>query len=309
MDSTKKKAPAKKKATTKKPAKDSKDAAKAEQIEGLDQKKVNETALASAPSPALMSLEGVDSEIVDRIEELRESLESFDNLRLPVIKITKDGFVFLEGEEPVDSFTGVMIFTKQSNVYYQKAYRSGNSAPPDCYSSDGRIPDADVEKPQHTNCKSCPYNQFGSSPNGEGKACKNTRPTFFLVGGSLLPMVLRIPPTSLKNIQKYVMSVASRHGSYFAVRTVVSTYKEQQEQEYLHIKFAVDGKVPLEVVRNDEGDIIQLGKKEVKGIRAETMPLMKSGNFGIDEEDATEPVKHPDPPAPSESEPGAVPQF
>lgn len=292
-----------KKATTSKPEKAPEEAAKAEPVKGSDQK-----AVAVKEAPGQLALSNVDPEIVERINELREALESFDNLRLPVIKFGKEGFQFLEGEEPQEEFSGVMIFTKKSNVYYEKSFKAGQNLPPDCFSTDGVTPDDSLESPKASKCADCPMNQFGSSPTGEGKACKNTRPTFFLVGGSLLPMALRIPPTSLKNIQKYVMSVASRYGSYYAVRTKVMTYKEQQEQEYLHIKFAVDGRVPAEIVRDEDGEIVQLGRNEIKGIRAQTLELMKSGNFGIDEQSAEEPAQHPEPPPPDAST-GSSPQF
>lgn len=226
-------------------------------------------------------------EVVQRLQDALESLQSFgaDGMKLDTIKFGADGFTLVDGEPAVDKFEGIMVFTKQSNVFYEKPFKAGQNLPPDCASSDGIRPDSG-EKKQHTDCATCPMNQFGSSTTGDGKRCKNTRPTFFLVGAGVIPRVLRVPPTSLKNIKKYALNVATNFGSLWAVKTEVSIYKEEAGQTYNNIRFKVAGRVVAETKSDQDGFITDLGRKDVDLIRGGWMQLMKEGNFGIDEHTA-----------------------
>ena len=51
-------------------------------------------------------------------------------------------------------------------------------------------------------CASCPYNQFGSD--GRGKACKNVHRLYILREGSPVPIILALPPSSLKSLRDYI---------------------------------------------------------------------------------------------------------
>lgn len=56
-------------------------------------------------------------------------------------------------------------------AYYAGTWKEGDSAPPDCYSADGRTPSPHAASPQCTACDICPKNLPGSGLNGEGRAC------------------------------------------------------------------------------------------------------------------------------------------
>lgn len=60
-------------------------------------------------------------------------------------------------------------------IFYAKAW-SPDSEPtaPDCFSNDGRAPDAKAANPQSRNCNDCPNNVKGSGQ-GQSKACRYTR--------------------------------------------------------------------------------------------------------------------------------------
>lgn len=60
---------------------------------------------------------------------------------------------------------------KVSRTFYEGTYDPENVAPPVCWSSDGVMPDAGVEEPQHTECASCPQNIKGSGQ-GDSRACR-----------------------------------------------------------------------------------------------------------------------------------------
>lgn len=60
-------------------------------------------------------------------------------------------------------------------IFYAKAW-SPDSEPtaPDCFSNDGRVPDAKAANPQARNCNDCPNNVKGSGQ-GQSKACRYSR--------------------------------------------------------------------------------------------------------------------------------------
>jgi hypothetical protein len=60
-------------------------------------------------------------------------------------------------------------------IFYAKAW-SPDSEPtaPDCFSNDGRVPDAKATNPQARNCNDCPNNVKGSGQ-GQSKACRYSR--------------------------------------------------------------------------------------------------------------------------------------
>ena len=55
--------------------------------------------------------------------------------------------------------------------FYAGKYTPGESAPPDCWSNDGKTPDASIESPQSSSCESCPQNIKGSGQ-GDSRACR-----------------------------------------------------------------------------------------------------------------------------------------
>ena len=56
-------------------------------------------------------------------------------------------------------------------TYHAKAYTPGENLPPECWSNDGKRPDASIESPQSPLCESCPQNIKGSGSN-DSRACK-----------------------------------------------------------------------------------------------------------------------------------------
>jgi hypothetical protein len=55
--------------------------------------------------------------------------------------------------------------------FYEGKYVAGESAAADCWSNDGKRPDASIETPQHSTCEGCPQNIKGSG-NGDSRACR-----------------------------------------------------------------------------------------------------------------------------------------
>lgn len=58
-----------------------------------------------------------------------------------------------------------------SRQYYAGAYDADNPAAPDCWSNDGKYPDAQAANKQSDNCANCPQNIKGSGQ-GDSRACR-----------------------------------------------------------------------------------------------------------------------------------------
>lgn len=71
-----------------------------------------------------------------------------------------------------------------SREYYAAEYDpEGKSTLPDCWSADGRTPDAKAPNRQGASCATCPMNIDGSGAKGRGKACRFKRRIAVLVEG------------------------------------------------------------------------------------------------------------------------------
>lgn len=102
----------------------------------------------------------------------------------------------------------------KSRVYYKGGYEEGSANKPDCYSNDNQTPAADAANPQSKKCATCPHAQYGSKITDAGKksfACSESMRIAVAPAGQLNdPMLLRVPPTSLKALGKYGNDLALR---------------------------------------------------------------------------------------------------
>lgn len=226
----------------------------------------------AAAVPAVRARVEASPELIERAAEARESLETFSGITLPLVRFKED-FEIVEGEDHVDEFEGVLLFTKESNVYYANRFKMGSREMPTCFSPDGKVPT--VENPQAPRCDICSMNKFGSAKEGEGKACKNTRPVFISVyregNYGVIPKVLRVPPTSLTIIKNYIVACAADYGAYYAVRTKFRAFKRSQDQTHYNIGFSVAARLDAQA------------KADMAHLRQVWMPLMSTGNFGVEE--------------------------
>ena len=100
------------------------------------------------------------------------------------------------------------IITK---TWYEKGWEDGSNNPPDCFSSNGITPDANVPKKQNAICKTCKWDAFGSRAQEgfRGKACQDNRRIAIVPSKDIDneafdgPMLLRVPPASLKELVKH----------------------------------------------------------------------------------------------------------
>lgn len=158
----------------------------------------------------------------------------------PFLSIKGKTFTLVRGDEkkmltrdvdgdavPAQSITAVILKANKnfSKVWYAKAFVEGSDAKPDCFSQNGDVPDASSENPQSKSCATCKHNAWGSriTDNGkQGKACQDSRRIAIATADHLNdPMLVRIPPATLKPLAEYGAMLQKRGVPYNAVLTKI----------------------------------------------------------------------------------------
>lgn len=152
-----------------------------------------------------------------------------------VFAITRDGerMVLPNPKDPDSPATSIEVVIIKANkgtskVFYMKGYdpETSEGQKPDCYSNDGIAPAADAKNPQSKKCATCPHNQWGSrvtdKGTSKGKACNDTVRLAVAPAGQINdPMLLRVPPASIRNLGEYGQMLAKRGVGYNMVVTKV----------------------------------------------------------------------------------------
>lgn len=138
--------------------------------------------------------------------------EDMDGLSVSFQRVKIPGGGVLQFEVPGDdpenpdyekNLTGVILFNHATNAYWPEGAEPSDDNPPLCQSANGKT---GYGEPGGL-CSSCKLNQFGSAEKGRGKACKNMRTLYLLRSGDVMPIMLILPPTSIKPFRQFINSV------------------------------------------------------------------------------------------------------
>lgn len=162
---------------------------------------------------------------------------------------------------------GIVAISQKARAYWPDL---GTGSPPLCSSIDGihgwmaGEPDeeqlavakaARVKHPAFSDesdeagpyaCTSCPLAQWQSAPEGgRGQACKTLRRLVLLLDDFRMPVLLTLPPTSVRIWDNYCSGLASRSSAYFAVRTRfdLDRVKNAAGIDYAVVKVSVAGRI------------------------------------------------------------------
>lgn len=164
----------------------------------------------------------VPMSIEDQIKkELQAQSGQLGALPSNKISLRNKEFKLPDGQSSPGPLECVILDFAWFMVNYPGVYNSNNPQSPNCFAM-GRenpdsgllTPDPSVTNPQHSDCKNCPMNEWGSSPVGKGKACKNQRRLIIVPPNfteETEPMTLYVSPAGLKNFDAYVARLKNEH--------------------------------------------------------------------------------------------------
>ncbi len=140
----------------------------------------------------------------------------------------------------------------QEPIYWAKKFGGGNQ-PPDCMSSDMV---RGMGKPGG-DCLKCPMAEFGSAIGQDGsvrkgQACKHVRLLLFLRQDDLIPLLVSVPPSSVKGAKKYSLRLVGAGYPYQGVVTQIRLTKTKNSGgiEYGQMEFAMARKLEEKELAN-----------------------------------------------------------
>lgn len=168
------------------------------------------------------------NDIVNPQDIIAKQIASMRNRTQPTgggirnVTVTQDkNFVFQTGPDETEKKQGpikvVLLDFINNNQFYAKQYVKGSNDAPDCWAQawniDDLAPDPKlVEEPVSKTCAECPMNEFGSAPNGSGKACKNNRRVAFMLPNDPDNIyIIKISPTGVGPFDTLMNKLASNN--------------------------------------------------------------------------------------------------
>lgn len=158
------------------------------------------------------------------------------------------------GDEPeaTRELRGVVLEVISRRSYWEVSLdEQSEPSPPDCSSDTAKFGKGvyGVGSDLHPSgtCKDCPMNAFQEVGTRTIKPCSEQRLLIFLREGSVLPIVVQLPPTSMKEMKKYNMRLASNGIPFYrAVTTLKLTKVEKGNTPYAVVNPSLVGQVPAE---------------------------------------------------------------
>lgn len=195
---------------------------------------MKETAIQAIDTSALriVSPDQAFLEVVDA--NMEGCTARFDRIKIPSGGGLAFEFADENGETSVATeIAGVIVGHFRVNAYWAKKLGQGGGGnnPPDCASVDGETGIcANESLSLGGSCARCPMNQWGSARDNEGKptrgkACKNIHRVYIVRPGDYYPVVVALPPTSLKNFDMFMQRLTSKGRPFFSVLSKVRLNK------------------------------------------------------------------------------------
>lgn len=167
----------------------------------------------------------------------------------------------VSGEKNMDALVGVVVYSQPARAYYKIPYDEAGvtKTPPDCSSLNGLV---GVGLPGGQ-CFKCPLNQFETALKGKGKACADLRLMFMLGADSILPMMIKLPPTSVKHADTYLARLAGTLDAYTDVVTAITLKKDKNDAgvAYSEAQFAM-----VRRLNDDERKVVEYFHTLVKDL-------------------------------------------
>lgn len=218
-----------------------------------------------------MSNENLPVSYEDRLAEMAKRAVSVERPTGSSIGLKAGQLTYNGTAIPGNKLDAIVIASTHANLFYTERYDPDALSNPVCWaygdSESDMAPHPEAPSPQHTECKTCPHNQFGTAANGKGKACKNSRHLALIPAGTAVAevptaevAVLKLPVMSVKEWGKYVNKVATLYRRPpLGVITQISTTPDPKSQ--FRVLFNTDTLVEhdvLDALFNREAEALQL---------------------------------------------------
>jgi hypothetical protein len=213
--------------------------------------------------------------VVNFNDLVETNLGASGKIEFPRLKILHAGALMfqlpqdLEGEsKQTKEIDCVMLFQQRIRGYWVNAF-GGEKQLPECASMDclSGIDRTDGETVKSM-CKTCPKSQFGSDPKGgRGQACKEMRRMFMRLENDYVPTVISVPPSSLKNVDNFLVKLFSKGIKYTDIRIKLKL-EDAVNASSIHFSRLVLVKSPLNLTEQE--------LKMAKDMASAYMPFMKS---------------------------------
>lgn len=207
----------------------------------------NETALALTQDDfkAVAILGAQPGALAELIREnVGEDITPFD---LPRIKVPSGGGIFwgyetATGPVSTPSVEGIIVHVHKSKSYWSVSLDdSTDNTPPDCMSFDCITGQGNPGG----DCARCPMNKYESAQKGSGKACKDAADIYIITKTGIMPTIIQVPPTSLKALKKYGITIMDGGLRMSDVVTKFSLHSEKKSgKDTAIIDMAVAGPAP-----------------------------------------------------------------
>jgi hypothetical protein len=211
-------------------------------------------------APHALDLSGV-KEVYGEILAAQEEVGGTVTYRAKVAAGGGRLFEIVTGDEAADTsaqtIKGIVIHEQKCSAYFE----GEGSSPPLCSSMDWTY-GTERESGEVHRCADCPRHQFGSAEKGGGRACKDMIRLYILTEGIPLPLLLSLPPTSLKNWQNYrLATLAPRR---LRASDVVTEFSLSPAVNAAGIKYSVVKPRALGLVDEEARPVVQMFAAGIK---------------------------------------------
>lgn len=169
------------------------------------------------------------------------SVFDLDRIRIPDGKTDFWTVPTLEGSEAMEKVSGVVIQFQDIRGWWPTEDITGD--PPSCRSDDTKTgfgarahgdlypEETDVRNVTPHECKTCAYAAWESDPKaGRGQWCGQKRALLIIMERIYLPMVMFLPPTSIKGVEKFFFRAGSYGEPFNGMVTSFKLVKDKNQE-------------------------------------------------------------------------------
>lgn len=163
------------------------------------------------------------------------SQQVFDVIKSPSGGATVFTIPGVGGEELHKEITGIILDYGTPRAYWESP-DPVEGTPPNCHSRDG------LTSYMGNPCSLCPFNEFGSSQKSDSnaKACKEMVELYLLRPDNIMPLIVRVPVSSKRIFQKYMVRLVSNLIPVYSVVTRITLEKATNRTGQPYAKYVFE---------------------------------------------------------------------